>query len=190
MAERKRLTAGDWTVAALAALAEGGLVAVAVEPIAARLGTTKGSFYWHFSNRDALLEAALLRWERVNTEEIIALIDTEPDPHSRLRHLLGLTLAHPADKPVDRVMLTLQANASHPLVAPVFARVTRRRIDYITGLLTASGFPPGQARRRGLLAYTAFLGHAHLASTSPELVPIGADRRDYVDSVVATLTRP
>jgi AcrR family transcriptional regulator len=190
VAERKRLTASDWTVAALEVLSEGGLAAVAVEPIAVRLGTTKGSFYWHFSNRDALLEAALLRWERVKTEEVITLVDAEPDPHSRLRRLLDLTLAHPADQPVDRAMLTLQANASHPLVAPVFARVTRRRIDYTTGLFAAAGFPPDQARTRGLLAYTAFLGHAHLASTSPELVPQGADRRDYVEAVVATLTRP
>jgi AcrR family transcriptional regulator len=190
VAERKRLTAGDWTTAALDALAEGGVAAVAVEPIAVRLGTTKGSFYWHFSNRDALLEAALLRWERVNTEEIIALIDADPDPHSRLRHLMTLTLAHPTDVPGDRVLLALQSSANHPLVAPVFARVTQRRLDYITELFTASGLPPDQARRRSLLAYTAFLGHAHLATTTPELVPMGADRRDYVNSVVATLTRP
>jgi AcrR family transcriptional regulator len=190
VAERKRLTAGDWTTAALDALADGGVAAVAVEPIAARLGTTKGSFYWHFSNRDALLEAALLRWEQVNTEEIIARIDADPDPHSRLRHLMTLTLAHPTDQPGDRVVLALQASVSHPLVAPVFARVTRRRLDYITGLFTAVGLPPDQARRRSLLAYTAFLGHTHLATTSPDLVPMGADRRDYVASVVATLTRP
>ncbi|GAA3074122.1 TetR/AcrR family transcriptional regulator [Pseudonocardia yunnanensis] len=186
---RKRLTAADWTTAALDALTEGGVAAVAVEPIAARLGTTKGSFYWHFSNRDALLEAALLRWERVNTEEIIALLDADPDPHSRLRHLMTLALGHPDDRPGDHVMLALQASANHPLVAPVLARVTRRRLDYITELFTASGLPHDQARRRSLLAYTAFLGHAHLATTSPELVPMGADRHDYVDSVVATLTR-
>jgi AcrR family transcriptional regulator len=190
VAERKRLTADDWTVAALDALAEGGVAAVAVEPIAVRLGTTKGSFYWHFSNRDALLEAALLRWERVNTEEIIALIDADPDPHSRLRHLMTLTLEYLGDRPVDRVLLALQASASHPLVAPVFARVTRRRLDYITELFTASGLPPDQARPRSLLAYTAILGHAHLATSSPELVPMGDDGRDYADSVIATLTRP
>jgi AcrR family transcriptional regulator len=190
VAERKRLTACDWTAAALEALAEGGIAAVAVEPIAVRLGTTKGSFYWHFSNRDALLEAALLRWERVGTEEIIALIDAEPDPRSRLRNLLALTLAHPAKRPGDRVTIALQATAGHPLVAPVFARVTRRRLEYITGLFTASGFPADEARQRSLLAYTAYLGHAHLAHASPEIVPVGADRRDYVDSVVATLTRP
>ncbi|GAA1321532.1 TetR/AcrR family transcriptional regulator [Pseudonocardia xinjiangensis] len=191
MVERKRLTASDWTAAALDALGRGGLAAVAVEPIAARLGTTKGSFYWHFSNRDALLEAALLRWERVHTEEIIALVDTDPDPHSRLRHLMTLTLAPTttADRPGHRVLLALQASASHPLVAPVFARVTQRRLDYVTGLFTASGFPPEEARRRSLLAYTAYLGHTNLADASPELVPVGAEQRDYVDAVVATLTR-
>ncbi|MGH3388225.1 MAG: TetR family transcriptional regulator, partial [Actinomadura sp.] len=47
MAERKtRLSRADWANAALEAIAEGGLAAVAIEPLATRLGTTKGSFYW------------------------------------------------------------------------------------------------------------------------------------------------
>ena len=191
MAERKRLTASDWTAAALEALVEGGLAAVAVEPIAARLGASKGSFYWHFSNRDALLEAVLLRWEQVHTEEIIAFLDTEPDPHSRLHHLIGLALAPASqpDRPGHRAVLALQANTSHPLVAPVFARVTQRRLDYFTTLFTALDFPPEQARRRSLLAYTTYLGLMNLAHASPELVPTGAERNDYVDAVVASLTR-
>ena len=41
--------------AAFRALARGGVEAIAVEPIAAELGTTKGSFYWHFKNRDSLV---------------------------------------------------------------------------------------------------------------------------------------
>jgi len=39
------LTPGDWARAALAAIARGGIAAVAVESIAADLGATKGSFY-------------------------------------------------------------------------------------------------------------------------------------------------
>ncbi|WP_412543871.1 TetR/AcrR family transcriptional regulator [Longispora sp. K20-0274] len=60
--QRRRLTAEDWAEAALLAFAEGGLAAVAVEPIATRLGATKGSFYWHFPHRDALVVAALALW--------------------------------------------------------------------------------------------------------------------------------
>ena len=60
MAEgKRRLAREDWVDAALAAIAEGGVAAVAVEPIAARLGTTKGSFYWHFHDRDAGLSQPL-----------------------------------------------------------------------------------------------------------------------------------
>ena len=54
------LTPGDWARAALAAIARGGIAAVAVESIAADLGATKGSFYWHFKNRDALIQGRKL----------------------------------------------------------------------------------------------------------------------------------
>jgi AcrR family transcriptional regulator len=74
---RQRLSASDWTAAALDALAAGGLAAVAVEPLATRLGTTKGSFYWHFTNRDALLRAVLERWERTDTEDVITYVEAE-----------------------------------------------------------------------------------------------------------------
>ena len=39
-----RLSAEDWALAALDVIAEQGLAAVAVEPLARRLGVTKGSF--------------------------------------------------------------------------------------------------------------------------------------------------
>src|SRR5215831_599523 len=87
MAVGKRLSADDWAGAALAALAEGGLAAVAVEPLAARLGATKGSFYWHFANRSALQEAAVLRWEERHTEAVIARLAGLADPAERLRRL-------------------------------------------------------------------------------------------------------
>ncbi|MEO7478195.1 MAG: helix-turn-helix domain-containing protein, partial [Lysobacteraceae bacterium] len=41
-----RLSAADWAQAALDQLGEQGLAAVGVEPLARRLGVTKGSFYW------------------------------------------------------------------------------------------------------------------------------------------------
>jgi AcrR family transcriptional regulator len=188
MAVRKRLTVGDWTSAALAALARGGIAAVAVEPIAASLGTTKGSFYWHFDGRDALLEAALLEWERTETDDVIALIETEPDMLRRLRKLLALALGAGIERPASRVELALQPSADHPLVAPVLARITTRRLDYLAAMFGELGFPPGEARERSLLAYTAYLGHAQLAHATPDAAPSGDALPAYVDSVIATLT--
>src|SRR3982750_413836 len=86
---RSRLSAGSWAAVALDALIAGGVSPVAVEPLAVRLGATKGSFYWHFANRDALVEAALALWERDRTEAVIAAMDAEPDPARRLHRLFA-----------------------------------------------------------------------------------------------------
>lgn len=188
MADRKRLSAHDWTAAALAALTRGGIAAVAVEPIAASLGATKGSFYWHFTGRDALLEAALLEWERTDTDDVITLVESEPDLHRRLRRLLAVALGAGIERPGGRVELVLQAGADHPLVAPVLARVTARRLDYLAELFAALGFPPDDARQRSLLAYTAYLGHAQLAHATPDAAPRGDALPAYIHAVITTLT--
>ena len=59
-----RLDAAAWIAAAFDALADGGIDAVRVEPLAKALGITKGSFYWHFADRRALLDAMLDAWTR------------------------------------------------------------------------------------------------------------------------------
>ena len=186
--KRARLSESDWTAAALRALAEGGLAAVAVEPLATRLGTTKGSFYWHFAGREELLKATLAQWEQRGTEHVIAAAEAQSDDVARLRELLRLVLGGVQRRSaVASVELTLQATADHPLVAPVLRRVTQRRLAYLTRLFTELGFAPAEASRRGLLAYTAYLGQAQLVHATPELVPTGDALNAYIDDVVQAL---
>src|SRR3954452_14172520 len=54
--------------AGLEALRKGGVAGVRVERLAAEVGLTKGSFYWHFRDRGELLEALLDYWAREMTE--------------------------------------------------------------------------------------------------------------------------
>ena len=61
--KRKSLNTSDWELATLDVIAHQGVSAVAVENIARELGVTKGSFYWHFTNRKDLIVAALKRWQ-------------------------------------------------------------------------------------------------------------------------------
>ena len=191
--KRERLTAADWTEAALQALAQGGLTAVAVEPLAKTLGTTKGSFYWHFADRNALLEATLGLWEQRDTDRVIAAVDDTTDAVTRLRHLLRLTFTSVWDSSASRpgtVELALQASASHPLVAATLHRVTKRRLAFLTRLYTELGLKPARARDQSLLAYTAFLGHAQLAHATPELLPKGRAFATHVHQVVESLLGP
>jgi AcrR family transcriptional regulator len=53
----------DWLRTARLALLRGGVEAVRVEKLARDLSVTKGSFYWHFKDRDELLESLLREWE-------------------------------------------------------------------------------------------------------------------------------
>ncbi len=58
-----RLSRSDWLRAARLALLKRSIDSVSIERLARELGVTKGSFYWHFKNRAALLEALLKEWE-------------------------------------------------------------------------------------------------------------------------------
>jgi AcrR family transcriptional regulator len=186
---RSRLSRQDWVDAALEAIAEGGLAAAAVVPLAERLGATKGSFYWHFPSREALIEAALAAWEQTTTSAVIAEIDTaSQDPRQQLR-LLFKRVTELAAR--DRIELALLATADHPTVRPVLDRVTRRRIDFAAELFQRLGFRRADANRRALLAYSTYLGYAQLVHATPQLLPqTQTARRAYLNDVLAALTSP
>lgn len=177
-----RRTKDDWTEVALRALAEGGVAAVAVEPLAVRLGATKGSAYHHFPNREALLKATLQRWEREHTEAVIELVEHAGGPVERLRLLFGTVLEHAEDSAVE---LALLAAHDDPAVAPVLARVTERRIGYLEQLFGELGFPADVAQQRAVLAYSVYLGQAQLLSSTPHVITA---RRALLEETLAAVT--
>ncbi|MFJ6672589.1 TetR/AcrR family transcriptional regulator [Actinosynnema sp. NPDC091369] len=176
-----RRTRDDWTEVALRALAEGGVAAVAVEPLAARIGATKGSAYWHFPNREALLKATLERWEREHTEAVIELVESAAQPLEKLRLLFATVLEDVGHSAVELAML---AAKDDPAVAPVLGRVTERRIGYMEELFTALGFDADVARRRAVLAYSVYLGQAQLLSATPDVV---AARRALLEETLTVV---
>src|SRR3954471_1179055 len=102
-ASSDRLGPDDWTRVALAAVADKGVANISVERLARELGATKGSFYWHFKDRPALVGAALDRWEHEYTDRIIERLSDVSDPRERLRRLLTSTF-------VDQPGVLIDAN--------------------------------------------------------------------------------
>src|SRR3954447_17590974 len=184
-----RLNRDDWAAAALEALSTGGLAAVAVEPLAVRLGATKGSFYWHFRNRDELIQAALQRWQEIGTEAVIVRLEgLSGPPGHRLRELFVQVFAFRSRPSAD---LALLADADHPLVAPVLEAITRRRLEYVATLFRELGFTPARARQRAVFAYSAYLGHLQLLRSAPGLLPRpGRAGAVYADEVLSALFDP
>lgn len=182
---RARLTRQDWIDGALDLLAREGVDRVAVEPLAAELGTTKGSFYWHFANRDELVTAALEAWEQVATQGVIDAVDATA-PSERLAQLTRITFDQAEHNALEAQIM---AAANHPLVRPVIERVEPARIAYLAQLLRAAGLPAAQARARGRLIYAAYLGHLQLV-TGPGVKPDRRQHRALVNEVLTILPAP
>lgn len=184
---KTRLSPNDWASAALEAMADGGVAAVAVEALAPRVGASKGSFYWHFQDRAALLEAALHLWEATRTEAIIAVLEDVEDPLDRLRRLFVTAFG---DRRAGRIEAALTAQSADPRVALVIQRVTERRIDFLTEVFTGLGFPPADARTRALITYHTYLGFFAVAQGHPSSVPEpGPALASYVETLLEMLTR-
>jgi AcrR family transcriptional regulator len=191
-----RLSAEDWAQAALDLIAEQGVAAVAVEPLARRLGVTKGSFYWHFPSRDALLQAALERWETVEQEEIFGKLENVGDPRERL-HALFQVVAH--EHQAHLIYSELLKALDHPTVSPVIGRVSRRRFEYLSALFRQAGLAGAAAQHRARLAYAAYVGFLQLnmqlnmqfdapsgASSNPTRMQ-REEFEDYVEHMMETL---
>ncbi|MCC5812001.1 MAG: TetR/AcrR family transcriptional regulator [Ectothiorhodospiraceae bacterium] len=181
---RRTLNAEDWADAALDAIAEGGLEAVAVERLARVLGVTKGSFYWHFSNRNALLSAALERWERQQTEEVIARAEMELRPEARIDRLFR---GADGSKRAGQLYLAFAAAGNDPLVGPVIRRVNQRRITFMVSNYSDMGLSTDEARQRAVLSYSVYLGTLQLRRDAPELIPTGPDFHTYMDYISKVL---
>lgn len=188
--EKTSLTPFDWTIAGIAALAEGGIDAVRVERLAKRLGASKGSFYWHFADRRALLEAMLALWEREGTADIIAEVADIADPAERLRRVTAAALeatTHGFDVAHAEAALRSWA-AQDAAVATRFVRVEQARTDYLAAELVALGYDATTARRLGKALYLALIGLYAARRYATELAEDAA-LRDLLEQVIAAAPR-
>ena len=186
--ERKgRLSAEDWAQAALHLIAEQGVAAVAVEPLARRLGVTKGSFYWHFPSRDALLQAALERWESIEQQSVFGMLEAVPDPRQRLRDLFQM-VAHEVTSHI--IFSALLKALDHPIVRPVMERVSQRRLDYLTASFRQAGLTRSDAQHRARLVYAAYVGFLQLQLQLQQAKPPREELEAYVEHMMAVVIPP
>lgn len=182
--ERTRLSAADWEQGALDLIAAHGVGAVTVESLARQLGVTKGSFYWHFPTREALLKAAFDRWEKQSTDKFIEEVAPIADPRARLRELFRRT-GHEAKS--HAIYSALLRALDHPLAHPVMARVTKQRTDLLVEAYRQIGMTENVAAYRARLAYAAYVGFLQLT------LQVGMPRLEhdemeaYVEHVIEAL---
>ena len=141
-------------------MSEKGIDTVKVAPLAANMGVTTGSFYWHFKNRRELLDALLDYWEREMTDaaieaakhytgspadRILALMETVTDGH-QARYDLPIWHWAQSDAAANRV----------------FQRVLQKRFWFAAWMFTEAGFSSEQAELRGRMMVTYMMGESTL----------------------------
>jgi len=171
--QRRRLARSDWVAAALDVLIDSGPAAVAIEPLAVALGTTKGSGYHHFRSRDELLMAALEAYRAQHTRLIIDEVDgAGGSAQDRLVRLFERVKARAGRRTEIRMLAS-----GDPSVREMIDQVTAERLGYLERLMRDAGFGRAEAHRRALLAYFTYLGQSALAESVPSALP-GTDRAD------------
>ncbi len=147
----------DWLEVAYAAAVEGGITAVAISPLAKRLGVTHGSFYWHFADQAALLKELIERWysyERSTVQRLSEIHNGEP--RDDLREILQNALGDMSSERVRFELALRDLGRRDPEVAHMLVQVDAERTQLFARQFTR--IDPDTAQDRAVLLYLALVG--------------------------------
>jgi AcrR family transcriptional regulator len=164
MAPPTRTPPSQWIEEGLKALAVGGTDAVRIDRLAKSLGVTRGGFYWHFDDRNALLEEMLATWERVVIDDVIERVESEGgDARAKLRRLFALASTMVVD--LLKIELAIRDwGRRDKAVAKRLRRVDNRRMDYMRSLFGDFCPDDDEVEVRCMLAFSLFIGSRLVAA--------------------------
>ncbi|MBX3608885.1 MAG: TetR/AcrR family transcriptional regulator [Hydrogenophaga sp.] len=167
---RNPLTPDTWIEAATEVLVNQGIDHVRVDLLAQQLGVTRGSFYWHFKDREDLLRRVLQAWRETATENLtVRLESAHADPLEQLRDVLSLPFRGRAAARAARIELAIRAWARRDQMARFAVdEADASRIGYIAQLFSAIGFPVLEARARAFMLYGYIVSESQMPSLSTE----------------------
>ena len=148
---KKPLDRDAWLRKALDVLFALGIGQVKVEVLARKLKLTKGSFYWHFRNRDDLLRSMVDWWREQQLSFIARLADQQvADPCGQIRAVIDFT-QHTDDSRHDIAMREFAR--FNKWAAQAVATIDQQRIDYLARLFRAAEFSEEEALLRARTLY-------------------------------------
>jgi len=181
MPDAQTLTRDGWIDCALDRFAEDGIDKVLIAPLARELGVTKGSFYWHFKDRQDLLDAMLKRWEGIGTLDIIEQVEKEGGTaDKRLRRTIDLSIKQVSSRLEPALR---QWGRQDKNVRAALRRVDEQRLTYLQELFIQLCDSQKEAEARSWLLYCLITGR-HLVAARPAHI----ERKVLLQSCLAVLT--
>lgn len=161
----------DWIKAGFRALCNGGIAAIRVEPIAREIGATKGSFYWHFKDLQALKTAMLDYYKENGTEAIIKSANMRDGPAQNLLFVVKMAI-NPPEEDVGSIMAeaAIREWARFDNDAKIrVSEIDELRINHLYLNLKELGFNEADAKGRAQILYSTYLGFIHLRATGVKI---------------------
>lgn len=174
--DTKRLTVHDWIAAGFRALAKSGPSALKAEPLARSLGTTKGSFYWHFKDVPDFRDKMIMEWHEKAFEAVTASVDAAGTPTQRLFKLGEIAGRDPKSYGGAAAEPAIRAWAqSDAKVAKAVRDIDEKRLEYLHAILTELDLTNPEFAR---IIYGAYIGMGTLSA---------ADEADNVDALTTLM---
>ena len=139
----KRISKAQWLEQGLEILEKEGIAAVKIERLAKELKTSRSGFYWHFLDRNNLLQEILKYWQHEYSEVVITkyrLGSPELEDLSPKDRLLEIMMMI-SDHGLDRFEIHIRSWSDHdPMAADAVARVYQLRFEFIRSIFAEMGF--------------------------------------------------
>ena len=156
---RTQLDPASWVDTAIDVLAREGVAGLRVEVLAKRCGVTKGSFYWHFKDRQALLDAVLERWREGRIRDIEKTTAVAPGREREQLHYAIEVYGASRNQKGMSIELAIRDWARHDSrSASIVESVDLYRLECTRRLFVASGMSDAEAKSRSLLLYACVFG--------------------------------
>jgi AcrR family transcriptional regulator len=166
--KKDKMDRNAWVQAATEVLGEEGITGVRVEVLAKRFSVTKGSFYWHFKDRQDLLDAMLETWREGRIRDIRKQTEAKPGQEAeRTKHVIEVYSAAKNRKGMQIELATRDWARRDAAVAAVVEEVDRIRLECAGKLFLASGCSEQEAATRSLLLYAYVFGQSLMSGAPP-----------------------
>lgn len=176
-----RLDRSAWIAAGLDVLGSSGIGSVRVETIAKRLRISKGSFYWHFKDREDLLRAMLASWEAQQSDWQAGNSEFGRNAAENWANLLEV-VSRPEYGRLDLAIFSWAREDE--AVRRKVSEVEKRRLAHLTRIFREIGFNPRQAEQWAGAALLAYVGWVDRATRDAAFRAAGPDLATVLSRII------
>lgn len=163
---QRQLQRSDWIRAALESLMADGIDAVQITTLSKSLSVTRGSFYWHFENREALLAVLIAEWRAKNSGTMTVALEKSASLQDAILDLFAVWVDHERfDPSLDQAVRDWARRSSD--VRSIVEKEDENRVAAIAAMFERFGCDDTEAFIRARVIYFTQLSYYALNIDEP-----------------------